>query len=694
MADHGLKNYLDKWAPVVKEEGSLFKKVRTTITLLVLFIVIALVLTLKVLTGTLALVLDIVFIAACVGFLIERICRKNALKKSRDALSEEIKSTIEQEDFSAGDVVEGLFNRVEQSLYRDFLLKSIDSPTALILLNRDKIMASLQGFSKGLEGNMDVFSKIDEISDMQNIAVQYAQVGRFAESIALLITAQVLYRTFALGAPQVKWQEGNTIYTAEAPWKAYSFRHEIEKAMDAVSKRKVTKQLVEQMKEIAGMQEQLSNLLNVEQGVELQVADQALIDRCGGIVSTYMLYLAGSPDMDNFIVMSYMPGEPTLLKTLASQFFKNVAFVPNLIEVCIRRSEEMTPELVRMFKEGESNACFNASIALGIIQSEEAKQYAAEVAASLSDPLKHLGALFILARMGESDIKQAVLPYLDNSDETVAHAAAIVLEHLKLPVPNDVLEKQLKDGQQLVKLRLTRHIKEQSGVSPTIRDLIWSQVLTADEDLNKESNAVVPLLYDGDELLNLAKAELDKPGYKPAVRKNLQLVLARSHTSAAAVYLLEAWNALKPRSASEQDVNHMLSCLGETGSMKVVPTLIKATDNDNWRYSAFNALLQIAGKHPQELHAAAKDIKNKLIRTFLCAILGGSQAEIDEFVHEVDGNYADLGFALQLSAIIAHPALKESLRDLLTTDRGNRVMKYNYRYLTTKALFAVIMKGA
>ena len=49
--------------------------------------------------------------------------------------------------------------------------------------------------------------------------------------------------------------------------------------------------------------------------------------------------------------------------------------------------------------------------------------------------------------------------------------------------------------------------------------------------------------------------------------------------------------------------------------------------------------------------------------------------------------------ALQLAAILAHPALDDALTRLRTTTQGNEIEKPTWRYLATKASFAVLMKG-
>jgi hypothetical protein len=690
--------WMAQWLPTLSQAAKRYHRRETIITVIGFVIAIAVavagLIAVQGVTfwGVVGLLVVGTICGALVGFLLSAILVK-PLRKGREAYVQEMQAAIAQHNLSSAEIVRGIAAEVQSCGYRDEVMKAINPAEATLLINHAKVLTLLEGFSKMLSGQFQVFEKVGQISDLQNYAYQYAKAGFYAEAIAMLSVAELLYKAIAAAVPQVKWQSGNTVYTAQAPWKAYSFRGEVAKLSDVVARRKAIPQVLEMLKAMAG-QSQIADLLSVEQGVSIEIRDQEIVDKCVTVASTYSMIVAATGGLETILTVAYMPGHPTMLDMAAGMFFKANPFVPQIIEACIRRGAEMESSLLKMLQGETTNERFNAALALGILRSGEAAQVATGMLNDDADPLTRIGALFILAHSGETQRQQEILPYLDETDEATAHAAAIALEHLPIPVPDSVLEKHLRGGQRLVQLRLTRHIAKYTDVGPAVRDAVWALVSEGDDDVGMAAAETMAALLAGDELFNLARDKLSK-GLSQAVRRRLMRMVGRARTEAAVDLLLQEWDTLKRGKADDEYANHILNCLGETRSMRVVPALIQALRAEERKIAALNALLTVAGQHPSEVHDAAKGIRDDVIKLFVRALLSGDPGEVDAFRKKMEGAAGtQRALALQLAAILAHPALEDALDRMRMSTSGNEIEKPTWRYMATQASFAVLTKGA
>jgi HEAT repeat protein len=690
--------WMARWLPTLSDAAKSYHRRENTVyivgfgvALLVAIVLIAMAkeVTLGIVVGLLAMAIA----CGAVVIAILHLILVRPLSKAREAYIGEMQAAIAQHDFPTAEIVRAIAAKIKSCEYRYHVITAIDPAEATLIISHDKVLALLEGFSKALSGQFQVFEKIGQVSDLQDYAYDYAKAGFYAEAIAMLSAAELLYKGFAAAAPEVKWQSGNMVFTAKAPWQAYSFRSEVSRLSAIVTRRKAVPQVLEMLKAMAGHAE-IADLLNIEQGVSIEIRDQEIIDKCGTVASLYNVLVAPTGGLETIVTMCYMPGLPTMLAMAAGAWFKKHPFVPQIIEVCIRRGAEMESSLLEMLRGETANERFNAALALGILRSGEAAKVAAEILDDSPDPLTRIGALFILVHAGETRRQQELLPYLDDTDETTAHAAAIALEHLPLPVPDSVLEKHLRGGQRLVQLRLTRHIRKHTDTGSAVRDAVSALVTGADDDVGMAAAETMSVLVSGHELLKLAQDRLSATGLSQSARRRLLLMVGRARTESAVDLLLQRWEALERGQPDQEYANHILTCMGETHSMRVVPVLIEALKTPASRIAALNALMVVAGQHPTEVHGAAKGIPNKIIKLFVRALLSGDSDEVDAFKKGMESAVSDQRLlALQLAAVLAHPALADALDRLRTTTQGDAVETPAYRYLATKASFAVLTKG-
>lgn len=621
-------------------------------------------------------------------------------KRKRGRFVDELQAVIAEQDLPTAEIVRGFSGEIEPSEYRDHVISAIDPVEGTLIVNHDTVLALLDNLSKPLAQKLrgsDIFAKVGEVSELQDYAYQYAEAGFYAEAIALLSAAEVLHKAIAAGFPQVRWQVGNTVYTASAPWRAYSFRNEVSKLSKIVSQRKAAPQVLELLRAMMGRTEP-TDLLEVEQDVSIEIRDRELVDKCASVASasTYGIIVATTGGLDAILTWSYLPGHAEMLKLAANGLFKKSPFVAPLIESCIRRGEEMKPSLLSMLREGDPNERFNAALALGMLRSPEASRAATEILDDSPSPLARIGSLFILARTGDKEHHQKLLPYLNDPDATVAHAAAIAVEHLAIPVADSVLERHLTSGKRPVQLRLTRHVRNHPQVGSSVRDAIADLVSDSDKDLSTAAAETLPALFSGEELVKLAEEGVEVAGAKQEVRRSWMLVFGHSRTERAVDLLLEEWKALRRgRDQDQAYVNHILTCLGQTGSTRVLPVLIQALRDDELKSAALLGLLMVAGQHKREVYDAAKQIRDRVIKLFVRAMLGDDPREISAFAGKLQSrNSEERNLALRLAAILAHPELEDTLDRVRKTDKGNEIEKFTSRYLATKASFAVLTRGS
>lgn len=692
------KPWMAQWLPLLAQAAKTYHRRQNIIwaVALVVVVVVAVIGMISLQEVTLGSAVGMVVLgivcALIAGFVLNAILVK-PLERVRGRYIEEMQAAIAEHSLPSAEVVRGIAADIKSCGYRDEVMKAIDSAEATLLINHDKVLALLEDFTKALSGQFQVFDKIGQITNLQNYAYDYAKAGFYAEGIAMLSVAELLYKAIAAAAPQVKWQSGNTVYTAQAPWGSYSFRGEVSRLSDIVTRRKAMPQVIELLKAMAG-QAEVADLMSAERGVSIEIRDQEIVSKCAAVASTYGMLVAATGGLETILTMSYMPGHPTMLDVAAGMLFKNQPFVPQIIEACIRRGAEMESSLLNMLRNGDGNERFNAAMALGILRSGEAAQTASEILNDGGDPLARIGALFILAHSGETERQQELLPYLDDASETTAHAAAIALEHIPLPVPDDVLEKHLRRERWLVQLRLTRHIEKHTAVGPAVRDAVSALITGENDEVGMAAAKTMSALVPGDALFTMAQDKLAAPQLKQNVRRRLMVMVGRARTDAAVDLLLQEWNTLKRGRPDAEYVNHILSCLGETASMRVVPALIEALRTDEREIAALNALMMVAGQHPNEVHDAAKGIRNDVIRLFVRALLSGNPDEVNAFQKKMEGaSGGQRGLALQLAAILAHPALEPALDRQRVTAQGNPIEKPTWCYLATKASFAVLTRG-
>jgi len=121
--------------------------------------------------------------------------------------------------------------------------------------------------------------------------------------------------------------------------------------------------------------------------------------------------------------------------------------------------------------------------------------------------------------------------------------------------------------------------------------------------------------------------------------------------------------------------------------------LVRALDKEDHKLPALAALITVAQRHPEEARSLAPQIKDNLIKPFVQALLSKDESDVNAFKNKLalaSGEQKVL--AIQLAAVLAHPALEETLDKLRVSTDGNEVEKPTWRYLATKASFSLLMR--
>jgi len=540
-----------------------------------------------------------------------------------------------------------------------------------------------------------------------------AEAGFYAEAIAMLGLVELQYKTISALKPTVTMKVyvpflGDTTEERQVPGAEYSFYNEVRGLYNIATGIKDVSKIPYMLRTLLGQVEAI-DLLNLEKQVSFKVRDPEIIDRCNKAVEAFLKiikYPKWTDQMKPIPTLSYFPGYPKWLSENMDIVFKNDPFRTQILEAYIRRGIEMEPSLLNMLKGETANERFNAAIALGILRSEAAVKVAEEMMISEADPLVRIGAIFILVHNGETKLQQELFLFLDDANEITAYAAAIALEHLPLPIPDNVLEKHLRSGQRLVQLRFIYHVLRHMNANPAVRDAVSTLVFNSNDELGIAAAETMSVLLSNDELFNLAKQKLFRTGGNPRIRRRLMLMLGHARTDAAVDLLLQEWEMVKKkRKSDQQGAIDTLKNLGETHSLRVLPILVGVLnyDTDTFFYVALNALMELARQYPREVHDALKGIRNiyKRRKRFVQALISGEPGEVEAFKKIYLLHKAGMSTRMlheQASMMIAHPAFEDTfesaLEPLLTATGGDEIVKIENRYNASKISLAGLIERA
>lgn len=679
-----LQPWMDKWVKNVSESAKRYHR-QTWLpkVLLVVFVICAYVPLALIATSTsgvleilsvvpihpafsLALVPTIVLF---VGYhLIDRSVAR--LREDQKGYIEEMLSFISEHNLSAAEVVRYIATQIRGSGYRDHVIEVIDLPEATKAINHESILSDLSWDLKRDKDGVPLPSPIIHPSGWSHDAFTYAKYGLYTEAIAMLILIEIHCDSF----------QG---------WANFNFRNEVERLSRVVRGRKLA---LQELQLLTTMLDQtvVGALSNIDQAANADVQDQEVIDACNIIaLNRARDIFTKTGKLDALLSLSYSSGElKSLLIEMIEKTFKHFPFEPDLIVTCIRRRSETESKLLALLHGNDVNERFNAAIALGLMHSDGAAKIAMELLEYTEKPLMRIGALFILASSGETHRQPEILPYLDDWDRTTAQGAAIALAYLPIPVPNDILVKHLRRTDRLIQLRLVRHVQQHTGVDSAVRDAVATLAMVDDDDVGMAAAETMSALLSGDDLFKLAKSALVSTNSNSKTRRRIMLMMSRASTQDAIDVLLWEWTLHKDE---WEYAAYLIDCLGATCSLRVIDVLVSALRNGLLRQRAIGALLLVAQQHPGEVLEAVKATWNETIKLFFQALLSPDTVDIDDFIKHLQKT-GDKELALQLAAILAHPALEDTLERMHTANMEGAFQGYARQYLAVKASFSVLFR--
>ena len=569
-----------------------------------------------------------------------------------------IRPVIESQGFKSSEVVSELARIQKTGDFRNKIMHEIDPSEAVLLINHDTVMRELTDFEKTAtvttaEG---AIARGSSLANLQKKAQNYIAHGFYAEGISLMLVLQVTHHVLGLLATQVRIKQGNMIYTVDTPWKNFNYQSEITTLYDMMTKRQISLAMMDLLQQMVGGQEAATSLLDIEQVDNFHIRDAELVSKCA---ATALQHIAQTLSADDTMALLYSPDTATVANMVAAAF-SMMPFAPKQIEACIRHGRAMQPYLEDMLRESNSNTRFNAALAAGSIQFESAKTLAENLLATHPDVISQIGAHYILARMGQPEHQQQIIPHLNDANADVSHAAAIALEHLPLPLPDDVLLAQFKNGQLLVRLRLVRHLKDYPTQNPDVIEAVAALILVPDKMVNEAAVETLATLESGDALY--ARAEVLQT--KGAERMLVLELMTRSGNAQVINALQSEWSKSRSFSKQEDKAHKALSLLGQTRSAAVIPTLIEGFKNTTYQLSALNSLLQLSAHHPDAVREAVSKAPQDNARALLLLLLGDT-SQIAYFQKQLTADFQTIASALNYVRFLGLPDFEKRVLELL-----------------------------
>ncbi|MBN1991670.1 MAG: HEAT repeat domain-containing protein [Anaerolineae bacterium] len=575
-------------------------------------------------------------------------------KRFAHQLAMEIRQTCEAEGLSRTETVEALSTQVAPEGMRNTILTTVDSETMAMLGIRQRGLAFFDNKGKAKE---------DDALKFRAITLDYLSHKLYVEAIAALGVISTIYGEIAPPfdtGVNVDFLIQNTYNPTQRVQLAtrkvlssFDFEADLKAILDTSTKRRDASLLNFFLAAQGQGTEEIAALAEASEALKPFIRDKVFIGACidylGDRVTRQIQALQALVLIpDNRIV-------PYLLKA-----FDLLPFYPQGIDALSRLGESIHPQLLEALLTGNANRRFNVALALGIMKVETAKPLFTDLLKTATDPVERVGCWYGLVNLGEKKWLDEIMQALDHPDSNVRHAAAIALEHLSEPLPDDVYLRHLTDTHEVVRLRLTRKLGAQGTDRSALIDALIARFEDGQESVRSAAvDAVVKL---GVEKVYDRMVSLTQNG-RGATRDCTYEVLGQLSDPRAEPLLVEALQKYQP----DDTRRAILSALAGLQAVNAAEQIGHYLNNKELSGAAFWALLRIGFKDGEAARKILRQHNDRPQKLFALTILGDEGAK-RQFKGMLSSS-TDIQTLLQAcdhARVLSNPDFETPLRNLLS----------------------------
>jgi HEAT repeat protein len=529
----------------------------------------------------------------------------------------------------------------------------------------------------------------DEADLFRPLALAFLAENAHVEAIAAIAMVGAVYGEIARpamrGFVEMSYQGSplkEAVVAAHKVLGEFDFKPEYEFVLEALSQRR-TRSVVEMLVATQQGAPGPATLSIYESSMKPVVRHQAFVGAC----IEYLAHRAYAtfPVIRALEALSFIPDARVVPHLL--RYFERSLFDPEGISAIIRLGPEVHPQLLEAIaRDGVPYHRFNAALAAGAMELEAVKPVLRTLMGRLMDPIERIGCGFALVRLNDSEWLPEMVTALDHENADVRHAAAIALEHLTLPLADEVYGRHLCSGTTLVRLRLTRKLGSQDTSSPALIDALAARL--DDEDEAVRTAAVEALGKLGAEKVYDCMAALCQTA-SSQVQVGAYGVLGKLSDDRALPLLREALSKRKEPSVRRAAI----TALGDLKDGESIVPICGVLGDDEMRNPAYWALLRIGLEHADAVRQALERRSDAPLRLFVLAALGdGGAKEKMKGIMRPDGDVQQLFEVIQYASILHDPIFEVPLRSLLTFRRPSNFPGDRYiSYIAFKALVHILV---
>lgn len=581
---------------------------------------------------------------------------KRLEKQVASQIGGDVQAAITAEKLSAPDVAEALAAAAPAGSIRQAVLTAVDPPTAAMISIRKRAMPFFAKKKKTV-------AESDAIA-FRGYTLDYLSHKLYTEASAALSMVAALYTEVAppfadnvnvdqLIRSTVDQNQRVALATRNVLSK-FEFEDDIKAITETAGKRRQASmwQLL-----LAAQQQDADTVTALaESGDAFQpvVRDKAFVGAC-------IDYL-GPQAMQKMAVLSaitQIPDPRTLPYLL--QVFDLLPFYPQGVDAVSRIGESAHAPLLAALQGGSPNRRFNAALALGMMNVAAAEPLFSQLLPQATLPTDRIAYHFGLARLGEAGHTEQLIQELNRNQGDAAHAAAIALEHLADPLPEAVYARHLNHPHNLVRLRLTRKLGQQSTTNPALIDAQISRFSDSEESVRSAAVTAVAtidanLIYD--RIVELAQSST-------GTTQNCALQVLGKLEQPQAIPLLTSTLENTGVADIQQSA---ISALADLQAVEAAPKIGRFLNNDKLSGAAFWAILRLGFQDKERIQNVLRGQGvSQLQRLFALTLLGDEKAE-KQFKGKLSSG-TDIQTLLQacdFARILSRPAFAGPLRSLLT----------------------------
>lgn len=604
-------------------------------------------------------------------------------KRAAHRLANDIQQACEAEGLSKAEVVEALAAQAPSGGVRKAILTAVDAETVEIIDigNRGQVFFT----KKGAANESDALK-------FRGITLDYLSHKMYVESVAALGIASTVYAEIAPpfgenvdvdGLIRSTYDQSKRIQLATRKvLSSFDFEADLKAISEAGTKRRDASLLNLLLAAQTQGTDTLEALAEASEGLKPLIRDETLVGACVDYLGK-----RATQRIQALQALALIPDTRTLPYLL--KVFELLPFYPQGIDAVVRLGESAHPQLLEALRAGNANCRYNVALALGIMEVEAARSIFTGLLNTVTNPTERIGCWYGLVRLGGEQCLGEIVQALDYPNGDVRHAAAIALEHLAQPLPDDVCLRHLTNANDLVRLRLTRKLGSQGTDNPALIDALIDRF--ADGKENVRSAAVDAVAKLGAEQVYDRMIELTGSG-TGTMRDCAYQVLGRLADPRAEPLLTKALQA--PRSADERRT--IISALADLQAVGAAEQIGSYLSNKELSGAAFLALLRLGFADGEVVTKILRRHSDRPQRLFALTLLGDEKAKRQfRGMLSPSTDIQTLLQATDYARMLSNPDFEAPLRKLLNYSNQQYAPTDKYvPYTAFKALIPTLLAKA